>query len=91
MKIFAKSPYVRAAKKFPEKELAEINAAIARLPEIIGQPHRHSGAGVRRLRPSIFEIRAGLDTRVIFLLESGDVVLLFADNHDEVRRFLKNQ
>ena len=44
---------------------------------------------IRKLRRSIFEIRAGLKTRVLFARESGDIVLLFAGNHDQVRAWLK--
>ena len=56
MTIYPHKSYLRAFKKFSGPEQKEINAAIARLPEIIANPHQHSGAGVRRLRQSVFEI-----------------------------------
>ena len=89
MTIYPHKSYLRAFKKFPPPEQKEINAAIVRLPEIIGNPHRHSGAGVRRLRPSVFEIRAGLRLRVVFTIRSECVFLHTVGDHDQVRAWIK--
>jgi len=84
-----RSSYVRSVKKFSSSEITEINAAIALLVQTMGKPHVHYGLSIRKLRRSIFEIRAGLETRVLFARESGDIVLLFAGNYDQVRAWLK--
>jgi len=76
-------------KKFSARELADVNSAIALLPEAIAKPHVHAGLGVRKLRRAIFEIRSGLQIRVLFALESGDIVLVFAGDHNQVRAWLK--
>lgn len=55
----------------------------------MGKPHVHSGLSIRKLRPAIFEIRVGLDTRILFARESGDIVLVFAGSHNQVRAWLK--
>jgi hypothetical protein len=55
----------------------------------MGSPHIHSGLSIRKLRPAIFEFRAGLKTRVLFARDSGDIVLVFAGDHDQVRAWLK--
>ena len=89
MTILSRPSYRRSLKKFSDHKIAEINIAIARLPEAMGRPHLHSGLSIRRLRRAIFEVRAGLQIRVLFALESGDIVLLFAGDHDEVRAWLK--
>ena len=89
MKIFTRPSYLRSLTKFSDQEILEINAAIAALPQAIGKPHAHSGLSIRKLRPAIFEIRAGLQTRVLFARESGDIVLVFAGNHNQVRAWLK--
>ena len=81
MKILARTSYRRAAKKLTASERAEVNAAIARIPELFGYPHQHEGLGLRRLEKRTYEIRAGLDRRVVFLLESGDVVLATVGDH----------
>jgi mRNA-degrading endonuclease RelE of RelBE toxin-antitoxin system len=87
--IYLHQSYVRALKKFAKLEQSEINAAIARLPEIIGNPHQHSGAGVRRLRPSIFEIRAGLRLRIVFTIRTDNIFLHTVGDHDHVRAWIK--
>lgn len=89
MTIYAHKSYLRAFKKFPPPEQKSINTAIARLPEIIGNPHGHSGAGVRRLRLSVFELRAGLRLRVVFTTGSECVFLHTVGDHDQVRAWIK--
>lgn len=63
---------------------------MAQLSVAFGKPHLHSGLGLRRLKGSYFEFRAGKDTRVVFKLEGSTAMLVLAGNHDDVRRFLKN-
>ena len=87
--ILTRPSYLRSLKKFSESEITEINSAIALLPEAMGKPHVHSGLGIRKLGKAMFEIRAGLQTRVLFARESGDLVLVFAGNHNQVHAWLK--
>lgn len=89
MNILTRPSYRRSLTKFSDREIAEINVAIARLPDTIGHPHVHSGLSIRRLRHALFEIRAGLRIRILFARESGDIVLIFVGNHDEVGAWLK--
>jgi hypothetical protein len=57
----------------------------------LGAPHRHSGLGIRRLRGSLFECRAGLKLRLTFDAEPG--LLSFSDlgTHDEIRKIIKDR
>ncbi len=89
MNILVRPSYIRSLKKFSDQDLAEISIAIAKLPEAVGKPHVHTGLSIRKLRPAIFEIRAGLQVRILFARESGDIVLVLAGNHNEVRTWLK--
>ena len=88
MNILSRSSYERAVKHFTPQQRAEIKAALSRLPELFGQPHQHSGVGVRRFG-IFFELRAGLKLRVVFTREAGDIILLTAGNHDYVRAWIK--
>lgn len=56
-----------------------------------GQPHLHSGRGIRRLAPGVYECRLGRDTRLIFLPEGKGLVFDFAGNHGDIRAYLKNR
>ena len=64
--------------------------AISQLPEAFGWPHFHSGLGLLKLRPCVFEFRAGLDLRLLFVEEKDALYVNFIGDHDEVRRALKS-
>ncbi len=66
-----------------------IGAAIAAAQAGFGSPHQHSGAGLRKLKGRWYEVRADLDTRLIFRDCEDCLSFEFMGNHDEVRRFLK--
>jgi hypothetical protein len=88
VRIFSRNSYDRAVKHLTPQQLAEINAALSRLPVMFGQPHQHSGAGIRRYG-IFFEFRVGLKLRVVFTREAGDIILLTVGNHDHVRAWVK--
>lgn len=56
-----------------------------------GQPHLHSGRGIRRLATGTYECRVGRATRLVFLPEFGNLLFDFAGNHDQVQAYLKNR
>jgi hypothetical protein len=87
--ILTRPSYLRSLKNFSETKVLEINTSIARLSESLGRPHLHTGLSIRKLRPSVFELRVGLETRVLFVRDSTDIVLVFAGNHTQVRGWLK--
>jgi hypothetical protein len=39
--------------------------AVGQLIESFGRPHIHTGLGIRKLRPRLFEFRLGIDLRVL--------------------------
>ena len=90
MTLYPHKSYLRALKKIPKADEAGINAAIARLADIIGNPHQHSGAGVRRLHAGIFEIGVGLRLRVLFTVRAENVFLHTVGDHDQVQDWLRN-
>jgi hypothetical protein len=70
-------------------------AAVARvLAEIqagFGEPHRHSGLGVRKLAPGLFECRVGLKLRLIFIARKGVLTFEFAGDHEGVQKYLRGR
>ena len=54
-----------------------------------GQPHVHSGLGIRRLKRDYFECRVGRDVRVVFRLQGSSLKMALIGDHDDVQRFLK--
>ena len=89
MKIYQRPHFARRFKKLAETDQQELRDAAARLPDIVGRPHLYSGLGLRPFG-RYFEFRVGIDLRVLFLVEGGDVHLVTVGTHDEVRAYLKN-
>ncbi len=78
-----------AIRKLAAAERREIGGAIAAAQENFGAPHAHTGAGVRKLQGRWYEVRAGLDRRIVFRDCVDCLSIEFMGNHDDVRRFLK--
>lgn len=59
------------------------------IPKGVGDPHRHSGIGIRKLhRSGIYEARVGLGIRLLFAIRQDQLILLMAGSHDHVRKYL---
>jgi hypothetical protein len=50
----------------------------------------HTGLGIRRLGPDVFEFRASRDLRVVFELHGNRAELVLVGDHDDVRRYVKS-
>jgi mRNA-degrading endonuclease RelE of RelBE toxin-antitoxin system len=73
----------------PRNERAEVVLKLLELGEIFGQPHRHVGLGIRKLRGDLFECRVGLVRRVLFRASSDALLIRFLGSHDEVQKYLR--
>ena len=47
------------------------------------------GLGLKKLRGDVWEIRAGLGTRVPFAALKGEIRFLLVGSHDEIKKFIK--
>jgi hypothetical protein len=81
---------VKTARGLSSAEREAVNEALNLLRESFGNPHVHSGLGIRRLRRDLFECRAGLELRILFYAESGLLTAFDVVNHREVRNYLKS-
>lgn len=56
-----------------------------------GQPHLHSGAGIRRLTKTVFECRLGLDDRLafVFVATLPELVFFFLGDHEAIQRLIR--
>ena len=69
-----------------EKAEATLRAVI----ESFGQPHRHSGTGLRRLSGEYYECRIDLSLRLVLLHRQDNLLAYDVMTHDEVLAFLRN-
>jgi mRNA-degrading endonuclease YafQ of YafQ-DinJ toxin-antitoxin module len=87
--IFLSERFRAIVREYPKPTRVEIGGAIDLLQASLGDPHRHAGLGIRKLASRYFEMRVGLDLRLVFRLDPETISFVFAGTHDEVRRFLK--
>jgi mRNA-degrading endonuclease YafQ of YafQ-DinJ toxin-antitoxin module len=74
----------------PEAARAQVFQAMLALPKALGQPHLHTGLGLRKIHPSgIWEVRVGLGLRLLFTLAENVLTFVRAGTHDDVRRYLR--
>ena len=63
--------------------------ALWELSEQFGQPHLHTGVSIRKLGGKLFECRASLALRLIFLDRREDLYVCFLGNYDQVQTLLR--
>jgi len=68
-----------------------IGLAIRDAQQHFGEPHSHHGSGIRKISARYYEIRVGLDCRLIFTNEPAFLRFVAVGNHDQVKRFLRQQ
>ena len=82
-------PFRAAFRGYPKETRIKIGRALQFLERDFGHPHRHQGLGIRKLSPRFFEIRVGLDLRLVFQNSPDALVFVMAGDHDEVQKFLR--
>jgi hypothetical protein len=82
----------RFRKRTARLEAAERDQVAETLSALLsgfGHPHLHTGRGIRRLRKNLFECRAGLHWRIVFLAEKNVLTAYDLMRHDEIRAWLR--
>ena len=90
MRIALTERFQRDVRALPQERRAAVFESILELARVIGEPHLHTGLGVRKLHASgIWEARVGLGLRLVFAVETGLLSLARGGTHEEVRRYLR--
>jgi hypothetical protein len=85
--IYAVTRFRKTWRSLSAKQKLQIIEIIIALPELMGNPHAHSGFGFCRLHGSAFhEARLDLRWRLIMRISDEDIILFDVMNHDQVRR-----
>jgi len=91
MRFEFKPSFDRSVKGFHGKEKEEIKQAALQAIDILSQGRIiHKGIGLKRLKGDFWEIRKGLKARVLFRWQGDLVEFVFAGDHNNIKRFLKN-
>ena len=89
MKFRYLGSFDRSFRKLPAERRQRVRAALETFLDFYQTGIRPAGLGLKKLRRNFWEIRADLDTRVIFLLEKDCVTFVLVGDHDDIRRFLR--
>ena len=81
----------KSARRLGPSVTAKAEAKIVAVAAQFGNPHAHSGLGLRKLGRRSFEIRVWLQWRVVFILESDCLTAYDIMDHDEVAAWLKRR
>jgi hypothetical protein len=80
---------IQRLRRLPKAERVECLLALCDLVEAFGQPHAHSGLGIRKLGNKLFECRGNRDLRFIFQDRGGELFISFLGDHDEIKALLR--
>jgi hypothetical protein len=90
-KLLSLDPRVLKKLRLLDKaERVECLLALVELMEAFGQPHRHSGIGIRKLGDRLFECRGNLALRFLFEKRPEDLFVFFLGSHAEVQKLLRS-
>ena len=88
--IYAASRFPRTWKTLHKEQKERVIEIILALPNLLKNPHQHSGFGFRRLHGTQFyEARLDLRWRLIMRIGETEIILFDVLNHDQVRRLSK--
>jgi mRNA-degrading endonuclease RelE of RelBE toxin-antitoxin system len=90
LKLTLNERFLRSCEHLSHEEQGKLLRALVQLRAAISDPHRHSGLGLRKLSPRLWELRVGISMRAVFALEQSNALFLFLGTHNEVRRFLRD-
>jgi mRNA-degrading endonuclease RelE of RelBE toxin-antitoxin system len=88
--IYAASRFPRTWRSLGKSQRDRVIDIVLALPDLLKNPHQHSGFGFRRLHGTKFyEARLDLRWRLIMRIEESEIILFDVLNHDQVKRLSK--
>ena len=87
--LVVKASFQRSYDRLSPAEREVVKKALRFLQESFHSGHAPVGLGLKKLGPGVYEFRAGLVLRGVYVEEGSLVVLSLLGSHEDVRRFLK--
>lgn len=91
MKVLLTKRFLAAASELSRADRLALDTALSGLLGTYGRPHAHTGGSVRPLKPPVYELRASLALRVVFVREGDTLKVDFVGDHSAVRDYLRNR
>jgi hypothetical protein len=79
----------RSARKLGAHTIAEVEEKLRQVARHFGEPHRHSGLGLRKLGRRSYEARVGRGLRIVFIREPDRLTAYDLMDHPHVAQWLK--
>lgn len=90
MRYFRTAAFKQAYQDLDMSRRKRVDRAIQQLAVLYAQRQRPYGIGLKSLKPNVWEIRAGLDDRILFRWTGEVVEFLVVGTHDQIHRLLKH-
>ena len=87
--LIVKASFQRAYDQRSVDERDRVKKALRLLQQYLATGEAPLGLGLKKLGPGVYEFRAGLALRGVYVEEGSLLVLALLGSHDEVRRFLR--
>lgn len=82
--------FVKSLQKLSPEDKNKAKKAIRQLTDAFQAQTIPPGLGLKKISPSLWELRVDLRLRVIFVLEEDLVKWSFVGNHDDVQRLIRS-
>jgi hypothetical protein len=91
MRFEFKPSFDRSVKSFYGEEKEEIKQVALHTIDILSHEKTvQQGVGLKHLRGDFWEVREGLRTRIVFRWEGDLLQFIFAGDHNDIKRHLRN-
>ena len=88
--LVLKASFQRAYDRLAPSERDRVKKALIILQQYLDTGQAPVGLGLKKLGSGVYEFRAGLALRGVYVEEGSVLALALLGSHDEVRRFLKH-
>jgi hypothetical protein len=89
IRVFLSRKCLKSLDKPSPEQQARAEAVLREVMHTFGQPHRHTGTGLRKLSADYYECRLDLSLRIILQHRQDDLLGYDVMTHKEVQAFLK--
>ena len=89
MEVVFAPAFLRILKKFDSPIKEGVKEAVAAVIDYYETSQKTPGLGLTQLRGTLWEARAGIRWRVLYVVGENRLTFVLAGSHDDVRHFLR--
>ena len=90
MRLQLTKRFLAGVKKLSAPDRAAVDVALSGRLSTFGHPYAHGGKSVRVLKAPLYEVRATLSLRIVFVRQGDSLIADIVGTHGEVIKYLKN-